>query len=108
MVLVLSAFACKESSQNSISNDVFYLDTPGGSNIPGCYSKKITYVYVSVRGYNFWVEAPTECNDEPQIYKADSGRDMGELYTFKEVSKKDIIQAFQIKFDLIKKSDKKE
>jgi hypothetical protein len=107
---VLACGGVKESDPNHSTpakDDVFYLDTPGGSGDSfGCNTTRVTYVYVTVKDHSFWVEIPTACNSAPQIYKGDPGPDMGDPYNYNEVSREEIVQAFELKWNLIQKSGK--
>jgi hypothetical protein len=64
----------------------------GGDEGYGC--NQASYVHVTVDGHDYWVQVPTLCNPNPDIYKGDPGPDMGDPFKDNEgpVTREQIVE----------------
>jgi hypothetical protein len=68
-----------DSSVNVTVDDSINLP-PNGPGSSGFGCDRVDFVHVVVDGHAYWVQVPTLCNPNPDIYKGDPGPDEGDPY----------------------------
>ena len=90
LLACLSLASCVANTDSSAPDTSSSVPSDNGINLPdngsgsagyGC--DRVDFVHVVVDGHAYWVQVPTLCNPNPDIYKGDPGPDEGDPYDTK-------------------------